>query len=123
MNAVHSQAITRPIAANVRYNHGVGANQTSASSKGSNTSAVRTLCISMVSALRSGLRLRLRHGAVTSFATCVPGQCVAQQRHVRVRPQYIGEIKFGIRQLPEHEIADAVFAAGDRKSTRLNSSH
>src|SRR3546814_3402557 len=80
MNAVHSQAITRPIAANVRYNHGVGANQTSASSKGSNTSAVRTLCISMVSALRSGLRLRLRHGAVTSFATCVPGQCVAQQR-------------------------------------------
>src|SRR3546814_14880316 len=79
MNAVHSQAITRPIAANVRYNHGVGANQTSASSKGSNTSAVRTLCISMVSALRSGLRLRLRHGAVTSFATCVPGQSVAQQ--------------------------------------------
>src|SRR3546814_4808589 len=103
------------IAANVICNHGVGANQTSASSKGSNTSAVRTLCISMVSALRSGLRLRLRHGAVTSFATCVPGQCVAQQRHVRVKSEeHTSELQSLMR------ISYAVFCL--KKKTKKNHS-
>ena len=31
---------------------------------------------------------------------------------IEVRPEHIGDVNFGIRQLPEQEIADAMFPAG-----------
>ena len=46
-----------------------------------------------------------------AFALRERSECLAHLSFVKIGPQHGGEIKFGIRHLPEHEVADARFAA------------
>src|SRR3546814_19160482 len=61
--------------------------------------------------------------AETSLALRERRDRLTQPRAVEIGPQRIDEQQFGISRLPQQEVRQPALARGDRKSTRLNSSH
>ena len=55
---------------------------------------------------------------ITPFAPCKIIQRNAQIVAVKVGPQNIRKVKFGVGQLPQHKVADALFAAAAYQQIR-----
>ena len=47
------------------------------------------------------------HGAKAALSPRKPSQSLVELRHIKVRPEHLGEIELGVRHLPEQEVADA----------------
>src|SRR5690348_2470087 len=110
---VHSQRPARKMTPSNAAKTGVLVRNTSATINGASTRAVSTRCFSMGTDPRSGGLGDLRAGAAEApLAVGVVVQCTRQFRLVHVGPKSVGEIKFRVGDLPEQEIADAMFAAG-----------
>src|SRR5215218_6738775 len=63
------------------------------------------------SALATMLHLRTGQ-AEPALALCEVGQRRLERCVVEIRPERVGEIKLGVREIPQQEVADALLAAG-----------
>src|SRR5690606_3569529 len=86
----------------------VGINQMTASARGASTRAVRTR-LSTMQLLQ--LFHLLRRAPEPALPAGEIGEGLRQFRCTEIRPQHVGEIKFGISKLPKQKITDAALAA------------
>src|SRR5690606_8137728 len=79
----------------------VGISQITASARGASTRAVKTRLstLQLLQLLRRAPEPALPAGEI--------GKGLRQFRRTEIRPQHVGEIKFGISKLPKQEITDA----------------
>src|SRR5512139_2028854 len=100
----------------IAHSH-AGAHSTAGTNTASSRRAVSTrLNSGVMNALpgvRSRCRLHLFAGATeAALAGAVGGNRRIQCSRVEFGPQRVGEIQFGVGELPQQEIADALLAAG-----------
>src|SRR5512139_832872 len=94
-----------------------GAHSTAGTNTASSSRAVKTRLTSGVMGEFPGMRsrcgLHLFAGAAkAAFTGSIGGDRHIQCRRIKFGPQRVGEIQFGVGQLPQQEIADALLAAG-----------
>ena len=58
--------------------------------------------------------------AETALPALVIEQRSGERYFVEIRPEHIGDVQLGVGQLPEQEVADALFAAGANQQVRIN---
>src|SRR5262245_5089128 len=120
-SCAHSCAAASRISAIRSCSPSGGSRNSAASSAAISTAAVAIRAASCpLGDLGTLRRFELLAGtAEAPLAAAVGSDGEVERRGVEVGPQRVGEIKLGVRKLPQQEVADALLAAGADEEVRL----
>src|SRR5688572_24861762 len=119
VKAAHSQAPTSTSTVTSQIVAMDGKPSITPSNTATRTIAVKTRCLSTTRGLAGPVVQLLAREAITPLARGKRFQRRLQVRNLEIRPQDVADVNFGVREIPQQEIADAVIAAGADEQVRI----